>query len=349
MRSELCAQLGVRRRHRSPPAVVLLAVLLATAHPAAPLTADTPLPDAVDRALGRAGQALGLGPEGPEGAAGIGVRGGVPFLVRFKGTVGGLEPGAPVRVRGMRMGAVREVRASFDPAAGDFDIPVVIELDPAPFVAGGDPAAAGPGPVHDGVAALVRRGVRARLGSGNLVTAETIVHLDDVPGAGPAELRRDGPLPEIPAVGVPFDSLLTAADRLLAGTAPLPVGRLMAEAEAALAAARRLLDHPRLPALVTAMAGVGEGLAPLAAGLGERAEPLAAGMEGLLRAAPGLTVRAGTALAKADRLLDESDGLPTDLEELFRQADNALRSLRALTDLAERNPQAFLRGKALAR
>lgn len=332
MRSAYCARAGMRRWRRLPLPVAIPAALLAIAWAAAPLAQDTPLPDAVDRALGRAGQALGLGRDGPEGTAGTGVRDGVPFLVRFRGTVGGLEPGAPVRVRGMRMGAVREVGASFDPAAGDFDIPVVVELDPAPFVAG-DPAAAGPGPVHEAVAALVRRGVRARLGTGNLVTGETIVQLDDAPGAAPAELRRDGPLPEIPVLGMPFEPLPAAA------------GRFLAEAGAALASARRLLDHPRLPALVAASAGAVEGLAPLAAGLGGRAEPLAAGLEGLMRSAPGLAGRAGTTLARADRLLAEAEGLPTELEEVLRQGESTLRSLRALADLVERNPQAFVRGR----
>ena len=331
------------RPRRWAPALAVLAAVAAA--PLSPLAAqDTPLPDVVDRALG-------LGRDGPEGNARTGVRGGVAFLVRFRGTVGGLEPGAPVRLRGMRMGAVREVRASFDPATGDFDVPVVIELDPAPFVGGGDPAAAGPGTVHDAVAALVRRGVRARLGNGNLVTAETIVRLDDVQDAAPAELRRDGPVPEIPAVDVPFVSLQDAIARFLAGggggtTAAL--GRVAAEAEATLASARRLLDDPQLPALVAALARAGEGVAPLVAALGARAEPLAAGLEGVMRSAPGLANRASTALGKTDRLLAEAEGLPAELEELLLQSANALRSVRALTELVERDPQAFLRGRSAA-
>src|SRR3954471_7929873 len=80
--------------------------------------------DAAQRAVQGAGEllergkaAVGLGREDPEGRTATGVSGGVPFLVRFKGTVGGLKPGDPVEVRGMRMGAVREVRIVFDPAA----------------------------------------------------------------------------------------------------------------------------------------------------------------------------------------------------------------------------------------
>src|SRR3954451_10655388 len=119
--------------------------------------------DAAQRAVQGAGEllergkaAVGLGREDPEGRTTTGVSGGVPFLVRVRGTVGGLEPGDPGEVRGMRMGAVREVRDAFDPAAEDFDIPVVVELDPRPFV-GGEPGADAPARVEGAGAAGRRR------------------------------------------------------------------------------------------------------------------------------------------------------------------------------------------------
>ena len=81
-------------------------------------------------------EALGLTETTPEDSEQTGITNGVPFLIRFRETVGSLEVGAPVLVRGMRMGAVREVKITFDAATASFNIPVVIELDPAPFTAG---------------------------------------------------------------------------------------------------------------------------------------------------------------------------------------------------------------------
>ena len=83
-------------------------------------------------------EALGLGETTPEGEEGTGIANGVPFVVRYRDTVGSLEAGAPVLVRGMRMGLVREVKITFDASTSSFVIPVVIELDPSPFVADGD-------------------------------------------------------------------------------------------------------------------------------------------------------------------------------------------------------------------
>ena len=59
-----------------------------------------------------------------------------------------------------------------------------------------------------------------------------------------------------------------------------------------------------------------------------------------------ITRPASAAHAKTDRLLAEAEGLPAELEELLLQSANALRSVRALTELVERDPQAFLRGKS---
>ena len=263
--------------------------------------------------LDRGKAAVGLGRENPEGRTTTGVSGGVPFLVRFRGTVGGLEPGDPVEVRGMRMGAVREVWVTFDPAAEDFDIPVVIELDPRPFV-GGEPGADAPARVEAAVAALVRHGLRARVGTRNLAAGQRLVRLDTAPGEGPAELGRGGGPPEIPAVSAATASPAAVVDDLMARLSEAPLNQAVGDAAALVAAARRLAEDP---------------------GLREAGPRLAA-----------LAARAGDVMAGADRLLAGSRRLPAATEELLRQLTAASRSLRALADDLERQPQALLRGKA---
>jgi paraquat-inducible protein B len=276
--------------------------------------------DAAQRAMRGAGEllergkaAVGLGREDPEGRTATGVSGGVPFLVRFKGTVGGLEPGDPVEVRGMRMGAVREVRIVYDPAAVDFDIPVVVELDPRPFVAG-EPGADAPARVEAAVAALVRHGLRARVGTRNLAAGQRLVRLDTAPGEGPAGLARGDGLPEIPAVSVATASPAAAVDDLLARLSEAPLNQAVGDAAALVAAARRLAEET---------------------GLREAGPRLAA-----------LAERAGAALRETDRLLAAARPLPGQAGGLLRQLTETVRSLRALADDLEREPQALLRGKA---
>ena len=127
---------------------------------------DAPVPRSRGRAVAGAARRLGLSagsarqPRSPcqgagGGTAGAGAGGtgppdgaepapeGVRFLVRFAGNVQGLAVGAPVTIRGLRVGTVREVAVTFDSGTGQLDVPVIIDI--VPGLAGGGRAAAGYG------------------------------------------------------------------------------------------------------------------------------------------------------------------------------------------------------------
>src|SRR5271166_360663 len=123
---------------------------------------------------------------------------GVPFLIRFRGTVRGLAPGAPVEIRGIRIGEVTSVGVDYAPDSNSFVAPVGIMLQPSLF------PAAGPHPrttaeVYDAADVLVQRGLRAQVSDTQLMGGDAIVTLDIQPGATPAKLDRGGSVPELPA------------------------------------------------------------------------------------------------------------------------------------------------------
>jgi len=60
----------------------------------------------------------------------------VTWLLRFNQSVRGLEVGAPVEFRGIEVGQVSEVRIEFDRATKEFQIPVLIEIEPERVLAG---------------------------------------------------------------------------------------------------------------------------------------------------------------------------------------------------------------------
>jgi paraquat-inducible protein B len=282
-------------------------------------------------------EALGLGETTPEGSARTGIANGVPFLVRFRDTVGSLAPGASVLVRGMRMGTVREVRVTFNQATANFDIPVVVELDPAPFTAGeaAEPTEAAAARVHGVIGAMVRDGLRAELAAANLFPGALAVALEMRPEAGPAELRQgEGGLPEIPTTGTPLEPLAAKLERMAARIAALPLERTVAELEGLVAAARRLVDDPALPRLLANLAEGSEALAPAA----RRLDPT-------LRATTDLAAQARATLAETRVLLERSTMLPHKLERALEELTATARSMRQLTEMLERRPEAMLRGK----
>ncbi len=345
----LLGAIAMRTRGRPCLRAMLLAIALLILSPSAAQPAraqaapgqEGPLDRAADRAgeiIERGREAIGLGQEDPEGSAATGIPGGVSFLVRFKGSVGAIQPGAPVDVLGMRMGTVREVRAVFDPATASFDISVVFQLDPAPFVAGEEGAAATER-VYVAVDAMIRQGLRARIGTYRPLQGDMLLRLDTEPGAPPAELRRDGPVPEVPAASAQPVGLAAQLDGVLARLNALPLEQTVIDLQAAAGAARRMVENPELRGAVAK-------LRSLMATFEERAGPLMARLDEVTRSAVGLADQAETTLAGTNRLLADSRGLPDRLDELLRELAGVTRSTRLLVEYLERHPDAFLRGKA---
>src|SRR5215475_7692885 len=93
---------------------------------------------------------------------------GVPFLIRFRGSVHGLAPGAPVEVRGIRIGEVTNVDVDYASDSNSFVVPVGIVLQPSLFPAPGQrPRTAAE--VYDAADALVQRGLRAQVSDTQLL------------------------------------------------------------------------------------------------------------------------------------------------------------------------------------
>jgi paraquat-inducible protein B len=334
------SHVAIKRPHDSKPSIARISPILLiglwlawTTQPCAASQAPIQLAQGSTDLLQVGKNMLGLGEKTPEGQARTGITNGVPFLVRFRGTVGGLKPGALVLVRGMQMGAVREVRITFDPATASFDIPVVIELDPTPFKSKATDADTSR--VTDAVAAMVRKGLRADLAPANLIPGELGVMLELQPEAAPAELRQgEGGLFEIPTTGIPFEPLTTKLERISERVSALPLEQTAADMNNLIAAARRTVEDPALRRLITNLAEASEALTPAA----RRLDPT-------LRAAANMAVRASAALAEARLLLEQSGTLPQELDRALGEFTNSARSLRGLAEMLERQPQALLRGK----
>ena len=279
-------------------------------------------------------EALGLTETTPEDSEQTDITNGVPFLIRFRETVGSLEAGAPVLVRGMRMGAVRDVTIRFDAATASFNIPVVIELDPAPFTTA-EPTGEAAKRVYGVIDAMVRNGLRAEIVGASLLMGSLAVALEVQPEAPPAELRQgQGGPPEIPTVSSPFEPLSARLERVAARISALPLERIVKELEGTIAAARRIVEDPAVPHLLANLANASDVLVPAARQL-----------DPTLRAATAVTDQARESLAEVQELLNQSRALPEQIVHLLEEIEDAARSLRLLAEMLERQPEAILRGK----
>lgn len=267
---------------------------------------------------------------------------GVRFLVRVGGSVEGLAVGAPVTMRGFRVGTVREVAVTFDTGTGRLDVPVVIDIVPGSLIIDGQRPET-PDGLLDAVATLVRRGLRAQLASPSLLASSREVALDLVPDAPPAALG-DGTPPEIPSQPTRLEAASATLDRLLVELGKLPVDRLAGEAETILMALRELVTAPELRQAIVDLAGAAGALRTTAGQLAQRADPLIASLTRTAEAAGPVAIEtmgaardvlAGPELRDA---LANLTALSADLRQLPAQllarGDPLLASATVATDQA---------------
>ena len=250
----------------------------------------------------------------------------IPYLVHFDGSVRGLRTGAPVEFRGIRVGTVTDVRLEIAPEQNALRIPVTLEIEPQRF--GVERASKEPYAV---MAALIERGLRAQLKSGNLLTGELLVDLDFHPESPPAKLDRSGTYPEIPAIPAQLEALEASVTAVLSKLAALPLPDLVADLRRTIQSVDAVVSSPDTGQAVAALTQAAVRLQSLLGTLDQRLGPL--------------VVQAQSTLASADGLVGADSQARYDLNALLKELTGAARSIRVFADYLERHPDALIRGK----
>ena len=237
------------------------------------------------------------------------------FMVNFDESVRGLTRGAPVEFRGVRVGEVVDFRLEFRARQLDARIPVLIALEPGRFNldAGQTP------PLEEFLARLVRRGLRAQLKQGSLITGNLFVDLDFFPRASAAGLGRSGGYREIPTMPSTLNALLDNLARVAERLQKLPLEEVAGQVRSTLPALRATLEQA-----TALMARLDQETAPQA---------------------KATLVQAQSAMATLERSLGADSPAQGDLHTALEAFTQAARSLRNLADALERHPESMLFGK----
>jgi paraquat-inducible protein B len=161
-------------------------------------------------------------------------------VMHFNGSVRGLDLGAPVVLRGVRVGSVRAIR--LERGATGLEVPVEAELALPPL---------GPG----GLKGLLAQGLSAQLATQSLLTGQLYVELDlrPLPGRLPATPAASG-LTTIPTVAQRFESLQAQLETL-------DLSRIAQDLAAVLASAQKAADELARSAAVLAATAAPDGAA----------------------------------------------------------------------------------------
>ena len=248
------------------------------------------------------------------------------YTLKFTDTVRGLSIGAPVEYRGIRVGTVKNIMLGEDPVTEGVVSPVVIiGIEPQRTVGYGDAddSVASQRAVEgyeanprERIATLVKKGLRARLQTGSLVTGQLFVDLDIFPDAEPATVVEGGLYPEIPTLPSSLQGMIANVNRILNKVEQSDLDGTLTNLNALMVSTNRL-------------------------------------MSALERDAPGLVKEADATLRAANDTLatlrasaSEDGEIGNQLQVALQEMAAAARSIRVMAEYLQRHPEAMLKGKS---
>lgn len=292
------------------------------------------------------------------------------FILYFQGNAKGLNIGAPVSFRGVKIGSVKKMQLIFDRSTYEVYVGVVVLLDGDAFhdiesqpgvdmMAGKDKTKY----------AIDELGMRAKLATLSLVTGQLYIELDFYPDSPAHLFGFDFPYEEFPTLPSTMAELQGTLQQLLKTVRELPLRELFDQLTSAVDAisstvsSQAFKDTPELLSQtlvnVRDLAGtLNKEMTPLTHSLRQtsaEAEAAIADFRIMMRAQEGeqvvrLAESIEAAADQAKSLLQQSEGVVASIdtnavESLLQELSRAAVSIRLFVDYLDRHPEALLRGK----
>lgn len=307
-------------------------------------------------------------------------------IMYFSGSVDGLNIGAPVNVRGVKVGTVTDINIEFNTQTGELRVPVIAEIDANSVNQVRQLQA------EDPMNSIIQElGLRAQLQIQSILTSQLFIQLDYHPDTE-IQYYGDGSMIEIPTIPMLFEQL----DRAMQD---ISIEQMMVDLTSSLTAINRLVNSPDLMDSINAAKQAFDNFEQLSTNLNDRLVTLADNsnqtmldisdsldqMRELLDSAKKIIAEDSPHLHKLDTALDEIssaartisnlENLPqmqkldialVEISEAARtvrtiedspqmynfntaldEIISAARSIRILADTLEQHPEAIFRGKVL--
>jgi paraquat-inducible protein B len=261
----------------------------------------------------------------------------IPAISYFPGSVKGLAPGSEVTMHGLQVGHVIDVRLEYDRAKDIIVAPVRYEIEPERIVGVGQRVFKTD---QESVEAVLSKGLRASLQSASLITGQQVVALDFVTDAPPATVTMeegDFVLPTTEGGG--FAGLASSANDLLGKVNAIPFDQIGQSLNGILKSVNDMTQGPQMKKALTDLSAMIASAQGMIQRLDTKQLPeLTAGLEKTLTSANKLAL-------SLDSGYGDNTKFNRDLDRLMAQTTDAVRSIRALTDLLARHPEALIKGR----
>jgi phospholipid/cholesterol/gamma-HCH transport system substrate-binding protein len=287
------------------------------------------------------------------------------FVVYFDGTVNGLNIGAPVKFRGVEIGAVKNILLQLEKSMEVRSIPVIFEVDLKKITTRGAAGTILEDP--NALKAAIDHGLRAQLRTESLVTGVLYIGIDLFPGT-PVKLVQaaKSKYPEIPTVPTALERVELTAGEILAKLSEVDFKGMMDSVSRTVDGVGQLVNSPALKSalqrLDQTMPKIDEAIVDIrkmTSSLDGNITTLSANLQQTSDEARGAMQQAALTMKQTDLALKETEAAMINIRGIsdpdsvafyelgrsLREVSAAARSLRLLSNSIERNPRALIFGK----
>ena len=279
----------------------------------------------------------------------------VEYVVYFTGALDGLDIGADVTYRGVKVGNVRQINLSYDRNLNDVVMPVTIRIN-----AENVPSQSSQESFDRSIDRLMQRGLRAQLQTPSLLTGKAIVALDFFAGQqGYIREPHIIDLPAIPSVPSRIDQVADVLRDLVDGLKEIPMKDTLEAANKTLLAFERLASAPEtesgmqsLSVTLSNFEKIGQQLQQRLPGMLDNVESGSTELKNALVDVRQAAQSARAALQQMDdmvsdgrRSLGPQSELQYELLQSLQDLGQASKALQRTAESLEQQPQSIIFGK----
>jgi paraquat-inducible protein B len=267
------------------------------------------------------------------------------YLLKFANSVRGLSVGAPVEFRGFPIGQVVEISLEADWDNNQFRIPVKIEVEPERI----KQLMKNSQESDNALEMMVKKGMRAQLKTGNLITGSLYVAIDFHKAISPASIVKHDGIIEIPTIPASFDEWTSNLSSILDKLSKIPMEEI---GSAALETIRSLDNTSRTFELA------GKGINELVASreLKKAIISLNKSMEQIQRltyeleqnlplAVKSVSQKTINAIDGIEELISSDSAIVVKLNQALKEITRSAKAIGRLADYLEQHPESIISGK----
>ncbi len=229
----------------------------------------------------------------------------VQAIMYFDGSVTGLNVGAPVKFRGVKVGTVTDIKLIFDNQAKTIQVPVLVEIDRESYLVKLKDKTVKASEALIDTSGYAAQGLHAQLKLNSLLTGQLYIELEFSPGTK-FNFHGDGTIREIPTTTTTMQEITKTLEEF-------PIKQVLKDITSAMASIDKILSDPVILETINSL---------------NRTLNLAE-----------------KTFNTADGILREDSQLVYSMQDAFNEVAGAARSVRNLADTLEQHPESLLRGK----